>query len=140
MPVKSACSRSPLRSEAGLSLIEVLLALGILSGVLIALAGLMFQVASNTRLSAAAGYRSAAVTSAEAWAAGLPWDSIDGQVGCVTDTTGLLQYTRCMSVQNPEPALKQLTVVISPFGQLVVAPETVVARRTKPKVASPFGT
>ncbi|MDH3478385.1 MAG: hypothetical protein OEO20_08790 [Gemmatimonadota bacterium] len=140
MPVKSVCCRSRLRSEAGLSLIEVLIALGILSGVLIALGGLMFQVASNTRLSAAAGYRSAAVTSAEAWAAGLPWDSIDGQSGCVTDTTGLLEYTRCTSVQTPEPSLKQLTVVISPFGQLVVAPETVVVRHTKPKLASPFVT
>jgi len=121
-----------------MSLIEVLVALGILSAVLIALGGLMFQVARHTRRSAAVGYRSAALTNAAAWARGLAWDSINGSVGCGTDSSGLLAYTRCTTVQSLTPRAREISIVINPTGQLVVSPETVVVYRTKPRVASPF--
>lgn len=126
------------RGEAGISLVEIMIALSILATVLVALGGLMFQVARHTRQSAAAGYRSAAVTSAGAWAQGLPWDSLDGIVGCSSDTTGLLAYSKCVTVQNISLKLKRVTVVISPTGQLVVAPETVVVDRNKPRLPSPL--
>ncbi len=121
-----------------MSLIEVMLALGIMSVVLLSLGGLMFQVARHTQRSAAVGYRSAAMTSAGAWAQGLAWDSIDGSTGCRQDTTGLLVYTRCVTVQNPSGRLKEIEVVVSPTGLLVISPETVVVHRTKPKTISPF--
>jgi type II secretory pathway pseudopilin PulG len=132
------CSIRRLRQESGISLIEILVALGILSAVLIALGGLMFQVARHTRTSAAVGYRSAAVTSAASWANGLAWDSIDGSVGCAADSSGLLAYTKCASVQTLTPRAKEISIVISPTGLLVLAPETVVVYRTKPRGASPF--
>jgi hypothetical protein len=121
-----------------MSLIEVLVALGIMSVVLISLGALMFQVARHTQRAAAVGYRSAAVTSAGSWAQGLAWDSIDGATGCSQDTSGLLAYTRCTSVQNPSGRLKEIEVVVTPSGLLAIAPETVVVYRTKPKNASPF--
>jgi len=121
-----------------MSLIEIMVALGIMSVVLISLGALMFQVARHTQRSAAVGYRSAAVTSAGSWAQGLAWDSIDGSTGCRQDTTGLLLYTRCVSVQSPSGRLKEIEVVVSPFGLLAIAPETVVVYRTKPKTTSPF--
>ncbi len=112
--------------------------MGILSGVLIALGGLMFQVARHTRQSAAAGYRSAAVMTAASWASGIPWDSIDGAVGCQSDTIGPMIYARCTSVLTPTPRSKQITVVISPTGAVVAQPETVIVQRAKPRSASPF--
>lgn len=121
-----------------MSLIEVLVALAIMSVVLISLGGLMFQVARHTQRSAAVGYRSAAVTSAGTWAQGLPWDSIDGSTGCSQDTSGLLVYTRCTSVLSPSGRLKEIEVVVTPSGLLAIAPETVVVYRTKPKTVSPF--
>jgi type II secretory pathway pseudopilin PulG len=127
-----------LTREAGISLLEVLVALGILSAVLIALGGLMFQVARNTRQSAVVGYRSAAITSASAWAGGLEWDSIDGSIGCTSDSSGLMAYTRCLTVANPTTRTKELTVVVSPFGALIALPETVVVHRSKPRLVSPF--
>jgi len=126
------------RSQSGLSLIEILVALGILSAVLIALGGLMFQVARHTRRAAAVGYRSAAATSAATWAQTISWDSVDASVGCRQDTTGLLEYTRCIAVQQATSTVKEIEVVISPNGRLVVSPETVLVYRTKPKSASPF--
>jgi hypothetical protein len=127
-----------LQSQSGLSLIEVLVSLGILSAVLIALGGLMFQVARHTRQSAVTGYRSAAVTSAVSWASGLKWDSIDAAIGCTSDSSGLMAYTRCLTVTNPTSRTKEITVVVSPIGALVARPETVMVHRSKARLVSPF--
>lgn len=127
-----------LRSERGVSLVEILLAMTILSTVLIALAGLMYQIARQNHRSGAVGYRSAATMTAAAWARALPWDSIDAQVGCRADSSGLLAYSRCTFVQDAAPQLKQITVVISATGQIAVQPETIVVNRPKPRPPSPF--
>lgn len=138
MPVRFVSSRPDWRSQRGVSLIEVMLALGILSGVLIALGGLMFQVARQARQSGAVGYRSAAVTSAASWAGGVPWDSIGGMIGCQADSVGPMAYTRCTTVQALTPRTRRITVVISPTGQIVAAPDTVVVERSRPRSPSPF--
>ncbi|MBE0591518.1 MAG: prepilin-type N-terminal cleavage/methylation domain-containing protein [Gemmatimonadales bacterium] len=132
-------ARHPLvRSERGVSLMEVMFALAILSAVLIALGSLMYQVAQQTVDSAAVGYRSAAVTSAASWAERLPWDSIDSAVGCQNDSTGQLVYVRCMSVQSLASGHKSITLVVSPTGRLVVAPDTVTVERRRALSLSPF--
>ena len=123
-------------SEAGISLIEIMIALSILAVVLTSLGGLMFQMARHTRQSAAVAYRSAAATSAATWIQGLPWDSIDGAVGCTADTSGLLTYDRCTSVDDVSSTLKRVTVAISSTGPLVVLPDSVVVERTKPRLPS----
>lgn len=124
--------------EQGVTLVEVIIALGILSLVLLALAGLMFDVSLGTRRSAALSYRSAAAQMAQGWIAALPWDSIPSSVGCTADTTGRLVYTRCVSVQSPSSKLRRVTVVITPTGALTAPPETVVVDRAKPLPLSPF--
>ena len=129
---------SVVRSERGVSLMEVMLALAILSAVLIALGALMYQVAQHTADSAAVGYRSAAITSAASWAERLPWDSIDYAVGCQNDSTGQLIYVRCMSVQSVGSGHKSITLVVSPTGRLVVAPDTVTVERRRALSLSPF--
>ncbi len=138
MPDRFVSSRPDWRTERGISLIEVMLALTILSGVLIALGGLMFQIVQQNNRSAAVGYRSAATMSAAAWARSLPWDSIDAQAGCRADSSGLLAYSRCTDVSDPSPQLKRITVVISATGDLMALPETVVVHRPKPRSPSPF--
>lgn len=126
------------RSERGVSLVEVMIALAILSAVLIALGSLMYQVARHTADSAAVGYRSAAVTSAASWAERLPWDSIDGAIGCQNDTTGQLIYVRCLSVQSLSAGHKSVTIVVSPTGRLMATPDTVTVERRRKLSLSPF--
>ncbi|MFQ6047331.1 MAG: hypothetical protein ACE5PT_13415 [Gemmatimonadales bacterium] len=121
-----------------MSLVEIVVALTILSTVLVALGGLMFQAAQHTRRSAAVAYRSAALTSSSAWVQGLPWDSIPGAAGCVTDSVGLLEYSRCVTVSNLSSTLRRITVAISPTGNLLVRPESVVIERNKPRKPSPL--
>lgn len=130
------------RTEAGVTLIEVLVALGILSLVLIALGGLMFQVSLGTRRAAAVSYQTAAAHVAEAWMQGLPWDSLpkavpNGAVGCVTDTVGQLIYSRCSTVADLTANLRRLTAVLTSTGNLTTRPDTLVIDRVQTSM-SPF--
>jgi len=109
------------------------MALGILTTVLMALGGMMFQVARHTQRSALAGYRSAATASASAWAQALPWDSVGAAVGCANDSTGQLSYVRCATVQTVSSQVRTISVVITPQGWEGGRPDTVVVTRNKPK-------
>lgn len=127
------------RGEAGVSLIEIMIALSILSTVLVALGGLMFQAANYTRRSAAVSYRGAAAERWAAWVQHLPWDSLATAVGCTTDTSGQLVYTRCVTVQDipgVAPQRKRVTVTITPTGPITIRPDTVVVDRNRPRPRS----
>ena len=128
--------------EKGLSLLEVVVAITILSVVVLALGVLMFQIAGHTRASAGVAYRSAASESAASWLHGLPWDSIPSSVGC-TDSlaTGLLEYTRCVDLVTNTPRYRLARITISPTGALqpTVRPDTITVERTRTRSESPFG-
>ena len=113
------------------------MALGILSVVLVALAGLMFQVSLQTRRSAALSYRSAAAQMAQAYVESLPWDSLPGAVGCTALTAGQLSYTRCLTVQSLSTTLRRITAVLTSTGNLVAPPDTLVVDRAKPQLPFP---
>ena len=128
--------------ERGVGLIEIMVAITILSVVLLALGSLMFQATRDMNRSGAVAYRSAAQQSSAAWGSAFPWDSLHappgGPVGCVTDTAGLLIYNRCTTLFTLTKKLKRLMVVISPTGRLTAPPDTLWVDRTKPLVGSPF--
>lgn len=122
--------------QRGVSIIEVVVAIAILSTVLVSLGGLMFQVASQTRRSAMVTHRSAAVLSSGAWVHSMRWDSIPNAVGCVTDTTGSFTYNRCLSYTISPSQLRRVQVVIAPIGAYTTRPETLVVERARPRSAS----
>jgi len=124
--------------DAGVSLLEVVVALGLFSVVLIALVGMMFSMAHQTRLTAYGTARTAAVQSASAWAQTVAWDSIGSSVGCVADTAGPLRYTRCTTVQNVSYRLKRLRIVVAPESVTGIGPDTVTVNRQKPQQLSPL--
>jgi prepilin-type N-terminal cleavage/methylation domain-containing protein len=125
-------------NERGVTLIEIMLALMILSVVLMSLAGLMFQVARQTRGSTAATYRAAAVQQASTWVEGLPWDNIASAAGCTAEETGLLDYTRCLSYEDVSEGLKKLTVVVAPSGVFTALPESLIVYRSRIRNLPPF--
>jgi prepilin-type N-terminal cleavage/methylation domain-containing protein len=124
--------------ERGVTLIEIMLALMILSIVLMALAGLMFQVARQTRGSTAATFRAAAVQQASTWVEAIPWDNIASEVGCTPEETGLLEYTRCLSYTDSTDGLKKVTVVIAPSGIFAALPESLTVYRSRRRGLVPF--
>ena len=122
-----------------MTLIEILIALGILTVVLLSLGGLMYQVSLQTRRATTLSYLGAAVQIAQTRVEGLPWDSLGSSsvVGCTTDTTGQLIYMRCTTIRG-HPTFDTISVVLTPTGILTAAPETVTVYRAKPRSASPF--
>lgn len=127
------------QAEAGVTLMEILVALAILSIVLVSLGGLMFQVSLQTRRAMTLSYVSSAVQIAQTRVEGLPWDSLGSSsvIGCTTDTTGQLLYTQCTTVLG-HPTFDTIRVVLTPTGILTAPPETVTVYRAKPRFASPF--
>ena len=122
-------------NSKGVSLIEVMVALTILSSVLVALGGLMFQVGRHTRTSARETYQAAALQQGAAYIEGLPWTSLDAAAGCTTDTTGLLEYGQCIAVANAGNA-KYVTLIVTPRGEFAGLPDTVTVYRHRPRGAS----
>jgi hypothetical protein len=128
--------------ELGVGLVEIMLALTILSVVLMSLGGLMFQVARATRVSGQVAFRAAAVQSAAGWAQSIPWDSIPTQVGwSPNDTIGQLVFQRYLNYAD-FPTYRVLTVVIRPEPSVVssasVRPDTVTVVRARPRSTAPL--
>lgn len=122
-------------NSRGVSLVEVMVALTILSSVLVALGGLMFQVGRQTRVSARETYQAAAIQQGAAYMEALPWNDIDGAAGCTTDSTGLLEYRRCIAVTSAGNS-KRATVIVSPLGAFAGAPDTITVYRHRPRAVS----
>jgi hypothetical protein len=120
------------------SLIEVIVALGILTVVLLALSGIMWQMGRHTRVSGVVGSRSAAMESASSFAQSVRWDSLDALPGCQTDSSGTLVFTRCFEVQTLAPSLREVRVIVTPTGPTVVKSETLVVQRNRPRARSPL--
>jgi hypothetical protein len=120
------------------SLIEVVVALTILSVVLLALSGIMWQMGRHTRVSGLVGSRSAALESAASLAQSARWDSLPSLPGCATDSSGALVFTRCFEVQTLGPSLRQIRVIVTPTVATVLKAETLMVQRTRPSALSPL--
>jgi hypothetical protein len=121
-----------------MSLVEVVIALTILTTVLMSLGALMASVARHARRATAATYVTAAATTASAWAQALPWDSLDGSLPCITDTIGVFTYDRCTTLQDSTTRLTRVIMVIVPTGPVTAPAETVVVDRYRLRDPSPF--
>lgn len=132
--------RNRARGERGVSLIEVMVALSILSTVLLSLTGLMWQMGRHSRTSGAVTQRTAALESASSQALSLSWDSLPQIVGCQADTTAQLAYTLCFEVQTLTTQLREVRVIVSPTNPATLLADTITVHRTKPRRLSPLNT
>lgn len=128
--------------ERGVGLVEIMIAMSLLSVVMMALGALMFQVGRHTRLSAQSAYRNAAMLTASSWAQALPWDSIPLQVGwAANDTVGQLVFQRYMNYTTSGNT-RVLTLIVRPVASVAssarVKSDTVTVVRAKPLTTAPL--
>jgi len=116
---------------------EVVVALTLLSVVLLALTGIMWEMGRHTRQASLMGARGAALASAASLAESLRWDSLDALVGCGTDTSAQMVYTRCFEVGAVSGGLRQVRAIVTPAGG-TLRPETLTVSRTRPRSRSPL--
>ena len=133
-----SCPEGRQAGRRGVSLLEVVVALAILSVVLLSLSGIVWQMGRHSRISGAVGARSAALESAVSLAQAVRWDSLLAMVGCSADSSGQLAYTRCFEVTTLSPSLKEVRVIVTPTGATAVIPETLTVQRTRPRSRSPL--
>ena len=132
-------TRAHRQGDAGVTLMEIVVALTILSVVVVSLGGLMYQLSVQTRRSAALSYLAAAKQSAQTRVEGTSWNDLASLAvpACVTDTTGQLVYNRCTTVLDTAK-LKRIQVVLTPIGDLVIPADTVLVYRMRPAPKAPF--
>jgi len=115
----------------------VVVALALLSIVLLALTGIMWQMGRHTRRASLLGARGAALASAASLAESARWDSLDALVGCGTDTSAQMVYTRCFEVGPITGGVRQVRAIVVPAGGALL-PETLTVSRTRPRSRSPL--
>jgi prepilin-type N-terminal cleavage/methylation domain-containing protein len=124
----------------GMSLIEVLVAVILLSIVLTSLTALTFSVARQGRTISGTTYRSGAVAEETNRLMVLPYDSLPNAAGCATVTTSAYPYTRCVTLATLSPNVKGVRLIVSVLTSPAPPPDTVrFTRSTLPKY-NPFNT
>lgn len=127
----------PARGVRGVSLIEVVVALTLLSVVLLALTGIMWEMGRHTQRASHVAARGAALASAASVAEAARWDSIPALIGCITDTSAQFVFTRCYEVPNLSAPVRQIRAIVAPLTA-ALPPETLIVSRTRPRSRSPL--
>ncbi len=119
-----------------MSLVEVMIAMSVLSIVIASLALLSVRVAHQSFAIAGSSYVSAAVTREADRLLTLPFDSLPGEAGSAAVAGSPFAYTRVVAVDTAVPADLSVRLVIAPANS-AVRPETVVFNRA-PQSGNPF--
>jgi prepilin-type N-terminal cleavage/methylation domain-containing protein len=118
------------RSNAGFTLIEIVVSLSLLSLVLMSLAGLSFTAARRATTVSNLTPLYHVATQQVNRVSVLPYDSLALGTTCRT-VTGSFAHTRCVQVDSLQVKVKQITLIITP-ANTKIKPDTEVFRRTKP--------
>ena len=121
-----------MKSDArGFTLVEVLVALVLVSVCSVGLGRLMFQAARTARVSGSMTYQTAAMSAEVARLDAVPFDSVGTGTTCITVSTPPFPHTRCTTVNTLSSKVKQVIVVVTPSGNSLLHPDTTVVVRTK---------
>jgi len=125
-----------IRLKAGFSLIEVLVALTLLSLILMSLARVTFQMAASGRNADTVAKRNATLIEEANKFNALPFDSLATVVTTTKDLTyGDFKFQRRLAVTTVSSAYKTVKIVITPYIGGVLATskkDSVFVHRTKP--------
>ena len=122
--------------QDGFTIIEVLVAVILMSIVLVTLGGLTYATASQAIYASDASTSQAASLETVNRLSTLPFNSLAGAAGCQTLGSGNNQYERCVEVET-QGAIANITIVTTP-KQRKAHPTTVKLIRTRPPTGNPL--
>jgi prepilin-type N-terminal cleavage/methylation domain-containing protein len=128
-----------MKPRPGVSLVEVLVALTLMTVVLTALSGLTFRAARQTNQLSGGGYRQGVLVQETNRLTAEPFANLPALAGCVTEAGGVFPHTRCVTVTNLSSTRRRATIIVTP-AQPGVRPDTVIVERTNPPVGNPLST
>jgi prepilin-type N-terminal cleavage/methylation domain-containing protein len=131
--------RSPSPSStAGFSLVEIMVAIVLLSLAALSLAPLMLRASRTARAGEAMLYEHAVLsTEVGRWNA-LPWDSLSTGTTCLTSSASPLPHTRCTTVTSVTSKLYRVMVRVTPSDSARLKPDTVTFDRTYTSTYNPL--
>lgn len=119
------------QSQTGFSLVEMLVAITLLSLVLLGVAQLNFALARRFYTLSGGAARGGIVAQQVNQFAAMSFDSLASKAGTITVNKPPVPYTRKITVDSLSPRLRRVTIVITPLNT-VFRPDTVVLQRSKP--------
>ena len=126
-----------MKNRRGVSLVEVLVAISILSVVLVGLGGIMFRVGRSTIRANMGTHHTAAVQLAAGWIGTIPYDSLGAAVGCESLSVSTLSYTRCVEIDTISSRQIKASVIVQPSSTMLTV-DTVVIYRNQQYQQAPF--
>lgn len=129
-------------NRKGAAVVEIMVGMLILSIGLLGVAGMTGVAARRATGMSVQSIRDGITLQELNKIAALPYDSLDGRVGCTTSTSATLTYTRCINVTyiTDGSGYKRVRLIVSPSTSRA-RPDTVYLNRAKGAAAiNPFGT
>ena len=117
------------REPNGFTLVEVVVAMVILSTVLVTLAGLSYQTARRSLATQGLDQRQSVMMQEVNRMVVVSYDSINQMVGC-SQVSGAFAYTRCITTSTPATNITRIQVVVTP-ARTAWKPDTMTVDRTK---------
>ena len=127
-----------MRARKGMSLVELIVALTVLSGVLLAMSGLFVIVTRRAQANDADLRRAAFMQSSISFLEAIPFDSLPAKARTDSVRIGANWVIRQIGVVDSSASRRQVTVRIMPRASR--RPETVTFTRTKPTCTSVLNT
>jgi prepilin-type N-terminal cleavage/methylation domain-containing protein len=113
----------PSRKTGGFTLVEVLVSLTLLSVASLALGSMLFRAARQAGAASTGAYQTAMVSGEVSRLGAAPFDLLAAGTTCITVTTPF-PGTRCTTINNVSPKVKEVTVVVTPSGNPLLQPIT----------------
>lgn len=130
-------SSGPVRG--GFTLIEVVVAMVLLSTVLVMLAGMTFHTAQRSVDLHSTGSRQALMLQEANRLSALPYADLVAQDGCRTiDDGNGTEYNSCITSTPVGGNTLQVVIIVAPVRASMIRPDTVRFVRAEPPVANPL--
>lgn len=130
----------PPSSAAGFSLVEIMVAMVILSLTAVTLAPLMLGATRTARGAEAMLYEQAVLSTEVGRLNALPFDSLSTGTACLTTAAAPLPHTRCTTVTSLSSTVYRVKVIVTPSGGSILKPDTVTFDRTQSSASNPLNT
>lgn len=130
-------TRAASPDRRGFTLIEIMVAMGILSVIVMSLASLTYTVARQSIATSQNQYAAGVSSELAGRLTVIPFNLLPNQVGCTTVEPQPFPHTRCVTVDNISNVLRRVTVVVT-SSLSYVRPDTAVFDRAQLPTGNPF--